>query len=749
MSTYRESASRPFYTIDSDNDTELLAWLYDLYMFRNSDKDELRRIEKQTLNLALYLNYSPANHKVFAVNASGSIRIFDKRDYISLMEPLIKDIVNQWVSTLTSRKPSFTLSPKNYSDPLVKSRADKAKAVIEAKFQEQLSLEMDEMNLRNTMIFGESYLEVLWDPTIGPLDKDIIAYLDSKPVSEDDEYEAVEKFAEQIRIGDVAFKLRDPRNTVVQRAPSYKDSEWIMFVDLMSTDMLKARYTDLEDKIQETTNSRVYTYDALSTYQGRGQTLVFKFYHRPTLEVPEGCIIEATPDVILSKKIYPSKKWIRNARFPILQAADLSILGSSRGAASTIMDACVNMQMALHSLWVQALTNLAMYTPKLLIQKGPIDPNQARVTDRSILYYGKSQAKPEMLVQEVVSQSHMLLIDKLRDRILKTASVSPPSVGDTIPNAESRKMLDFYKDQENLSRVPKDTQHSRFLREWATLTLELMSDKYDNDNARKIQYFGKQKKFNEMDIKGIDLDVDVDIYIDNISALSGTLDGRLQKIQNILAVPGMANYYTPAEIVDILDIGSVDKVIDDVTGAVETARRELHDILLGKDVPSPTKTRDIVTTYDVFMQEIQKPEIQEILPEIYKPGIKTIGGKLLDQVATLEMMLLEILKTPGGQIFTKSGPVDTTVGDMPIFAPQFGIPSGVSLRQYLYGRHPTFPSVYQPDAVPTINPFDVQAQAAQQAAAGSNGGMSPPAPGMMASPPMAGPNPQQGVPLNG
>lgn len=424
--------------------------------------------------------------------------------------------------------------------------------------------------------------------------------------------------------------------------------------------------------------------------------------------MPKGWYMKATPDIIIEQGPLPCKKWIKNRRLPVLQLTDLDILGSSRGMSSTVMDKIAYGQIAHNNLWIQALMNHAYFTPKLLLQKGSLDMNQIRQSDRNILVYGKSQAKPELLVQEIVGQSTLLLMDRLKDQILKVANVMPVTRGESIPNVESRQMLDFMKDQETLQSVPKDVKHSRFLQDWAAIAFELMAEKYRQTPERIFQYFGKLKRKEIVTIAGDDIDVDVDISVDIINGMSGTLSGRMQHIQQLLTL--VPNYYTPAEIIEQLEIGSPEKIYDEVTSATEAARDDIASILSGKEVPSPSRLNDLLTYYDVYIQEIQKKEIKALLPEVFDENGKDIGNKLLSQILVIETELLNIMndvgmEMPNGAVIKK--------GDMPLLMAHLNVPPGTTLHQYVYGRHPTFPCLYK-DSQEDLNPFKIAEDAQRE-----------------------------------
>jgi hypothetical protein len=508
-----------------------------------------------------------------------------------------------------------------------------------------------------------------------------------------------------LRLGDVNALLHDGRNVVVQRSKSYDQVEWVMILDVECTETLQYRYPELAERIITTTNPRVYSYDTLSPTYGNGYTLLFKFYHRACPEVPRGRCIIATPEVILEESDLPAEKWIDHLRLPVLQLPDSKVLGSSRGYSSTVMDSTAFGQIALNNLWLQALTNIAMFSPKILVQKGSLDLASIRSGERTILQYGKSQAPPSMMAQEVVSQSHMLMIDKLRDTLLKVANVMPVTRGDSMPNVESRKMLDFLKDQQDMQSMPKDVQHNRFLTEWATLVFELMAAKYDDNEARVMQYFGSLKRYETVEFNGSELDIDVDISVETLNSQATTLQGRMQEIQTILSVvPG---YYTPAEVVEQLQIGSPEKVYDEITAATEAARYEVSRLLSGKDVKNPTRQLNLLAYYDVYVNTLQKKEIQALIPEQFNPIKEDIGNKFLSQINTIESLIWEVLNDDGQM--TPQGPIPK--GDLPVLMPQLNIPAGTTFRQYLYGRYPNFPIVFKtkPNFVP--NPIQMQQEA--------------------------------------
>lgn len=706
----REAVNRPFYTIeDMSSDEEKLRWINEIYEWHRMDGEECQRIRHQTDLSALYLDLCPVDNRILTVTSQGGINIaYDRREYGYLIDPVIHYAVENWTSRMTARKPSFAALARDVKDTLKLEKAKILQAVTNAYFRRDWVLETRTDHTRQAFMKGESYVEVFWDERSGPLIPEIQAKLDADGLSSLDE---IGQDSPHMTQGDVRSRVLDARNVITDRADSYELTEWAIIKDAIPTEKVKFMYPDQADDILSSDHPSVFLDGRLSGYQGTDRTLVFTFYHRPCLEIPKGKIIKATKEVILEENDFPSLQWVKSRYFPILQLTDHSPIGSNRGYASTVMDNMYPGQMHLQSLWKQALMNAAYHSPKLFVQAGSLDLNQLNTPNRSVVSWKKGYEKPFQNYQEYISQGHLLLMDKLRSNLLKNANIQPISHGDSMPNMESRQLFDAVKEQENAQSVPKDVKETRFLKEWAKGVMMLMADKMAENETRVMTYFGKLNRHEKVTFSGKDLQIEADIFVDTASAFSGTIASKMQTIMQIdQMLPG---FYTPAEKVENLELGSPEKVLDDATASQESARLDIERIMSGKDVRPPDRTKNLVAYYDILRKEISRPEIQELLPESHDPNSDSIGNRILTQVSAVELELMSILDQSGPMDPTTGATVGTR-GDMPVFMPQLGIEQPLPLRNYLYGKYPGFPAVYSPDTKKLPNPMEVQQEAIAQ-----------------------------------
>lgn len=681
-----KDAFKPLYDIDYEDDDELLKWIDIQYNFRAVNSDELNRIDSQSTSLALFLNLVPDNKRLFSGSPSGNLSVFQRKQCMPVVEPMLNSIVTSWVSRLGDRKPQYFVFPKESDDPAEKGKAKTIKEVLEHQAQKNNHETMSSMALQHMFVFGEAYLEVFWDPDVGPLDPVIQKDLEERG---GEALEDLGDLAEGMRIGDVGSTLHDPRNVIVQPAKAYKDAEWVILMEVKPISQLRHEFPDLDKELQSKNGIQLFRDFGLDVDIAAGHTILYKLYHRANKHMPKGRVIWAVPDAVLKNEDLPCPRLIKNQRFPVLQLTDTDIWGYSRGFAGTVMESIKTALIALNKLWLSALMNIAMNPPKLAVQEKSVDSSRLRTGERNLLYYKRGYETPKLLVQEMVSQGHMLLMDKLRQRILNLANVEQIHEGVSRPNVESADMLEIFNERELEKSQPKDIKYKRFLEDWAKLIIDFVADKYEDEEERTIQYFGRLNKRVRKKLKVDDLDIDVDVHVQSSTGRAKTLEGRVRTIQSILQLaPGSL---TQAEIIDQLEIGSPEKAYDSITNAIDTAEEDIVNILSGKEVPSPKRYQDLLTYYGVYRRELQKAQIRDLLPEVYEPGGKGVGNRFLDQVASIERLLMDILAEKGSQ---------------PIYSPEIET-VGITFSQILFGRYPDFPAVFQPEPISPINPLEV------------------------------------------
>lgn len=640
---------------------------------------------EQTSNLLFYLGRGPSSRNVdpeFQGNLGRTSQMrFDKFKPMTVNH--LKDITDNQVASLTAKKTAFFISPKESNDVSLQNKVKTAKRVLDT-IQEERAFEIIKKDfVHDSRIFGESYLLTYWDENLGSINESAQAskgepLLDEKGDPLKDEAGEIVTISPLLRNGDVNYRVLDPREVILQPARSFKESEWVILTDYEFVESLRFKYPQHADKISDSESLEVFNPSAGKYTTVRGKTRVLTLYHRPIPELPKGRMIKFVEDVILENRDLPHATLYRENLFPITQLTDVDIPGSPRGVAGTIYAQGKPLQIAINNLYTIALRNIAKFPPLRLWPRGSLDPDQMRTGAPMDVRFDQNKGTPKFQAVEPVSQSIPLLIDRLTSRLMQITNVSPVSRGQTIPNTESRLMLDFFAQKEKEHNGPSVRKINQALVEVARVTLAIAADMYDEE-MRFTKVFGRRSKFEFQRVSREDLEIPIDIHIKPTSAFPESPEGRMSQITQLLQVfPGIV---TPEEALDLLELGDPEKLYDKETASIDLAKAEVDSILEGNDVPSPQPWFDLIPYYSTYLDALQISGVRSLLPETFDPSDSSIGGKLLSQIMTCESILWE--KRKDNQL----------------------------LAQTLATRFPLFPTVFVPEPQEIIDPFAIEESA--------------------------------------
>ena len=676
---------RPLYTIDLDSkssEKELKSFIKELIDY---DKRCLSTHKyDQAENLQFFLGRGPSASSVKNKDAqfAGSLGIAPSLR-LDRFRPMtvnhLKDITDNQVAQLAAPKSAFFMNPRNSNDVTLHNKVQIAKKTLETILYERNFELIKERWIRESKIFGESFLLIFWDENLGAINefakenegKELLDK-DGSPLK--DKSGNIVKVDPLMRNGDVNIKVIDPRSMVIQPANSFEEAEWVIIEDFEFSEKLRFKYPDKASEIKD--QMKVEEYDSLSNKYNKvsGRTLVYTLYHRPCPELPKGRIIKYTDDTILENRALPHASLYEENLFPIVPLFDTQVHGSPRGFAGSIYAPGKPLQVAINNLYTISLRNIAKFPPLRLWPKGSLDPDQMRTGAPMDVRFDQNKGTPKFQAVEPISQSIPLLIDRLTQRLMQITNVLPISRGETIPNTESRLMLDFFAQKEREHNAPAVKKINNALTKAAQIILAIASDMYD-DEARFAKVFGRRSKFEFQRISKEDLEIPVDIHIRPMDAFPSSPEGKLTHLTQLLQTfPGLV---TPQQALDLLEMGDPEQLYDSQTASIDLAKVEIDSLLKGEDVPPPQPWLDLIPYYATYRDALQIPEIRSITPHVFDPNDESIGGKILSQVMAIESILWE--KQKNNQV----------------------------LAQELAMRFKEFPSVFSPEPIQIVDPFEV------------------------------------------
>ena len=634
--------------------------------------------DNQINNLGQYLSLAAElkERDDIVLTSTNNLIRRDNRRFKRLRVNHLKDIIDNLVSRFSSKTTTFFMTPRHSAEFTGKVKAKLVRKLVDTVLYSRNFSSLLRRMVRDNYIYGESYIHVFWDDQLGELkqkDKGIRVPLkgdNGQPLK--DESGKIVYINPLLREGDVNMEVLDPTSVRVQPGNEFTRAEWVIIEKQIPIERLRHQYPEVAAKIKPTERLEVFDTVSFEYIKSRNLVRVLHLYHRPTEELPKGREIIVTPDVILKNQDLSVNRLWGDLLFPVLQLTDVDIPNDPRGYAGSVMEVGKGLQLAINNLYNICLRNIAKFPPMRLWPEGGVNLSALKGQAPMDVSFNERRGKPDFISLPPIHQEILMLIDRLTQRLMQVTNVLPISRGETIPNTESRLMLDFFKEQENAQSVSMDSKIQEFLVGLAKVVLAFVLEFYDDSDKRMLKVFGKRQQYTLENFKLEDINIPVDIHIQRGVPFASTQQGRIGEISALLGMfPGIVS---PQEAIDIFELGEPDKLYDSVTGAIDLAEANLEAILAGKTVKSPDGTIQLIPYYETLIKALQNQTIREILPEIPDLGADDIGNKLLSHINTVEFILSSK---------AEANPL---------------------LKQMMLERFPTFPAVFTKDAIVSVDP---------------------------------------------
>lgn len=692
-SNYR---SKPLYFFDMDevDDEEILKWISAQRKGEKQDRSATYRRFEVNLAAVLGRGVSMTSQNRFSPNSHQLTRSGPPKKYVRLKVNRIKQIVETLLSKYMSNKTNFFVTPRNTDDWSQERKAKTGKRILDTVLSERKFEAVKRVFVNDALIFGESYILVKWNKDIGPTTSKKIVSAEF----EDERDVSPKEVQLQKRMGDVDFENIDPRYIIVQQAPRYKESEWVLIEDYHFPEKMKLQYPELSDDIvpsDMTDNDMHFCSSSLDNIQLKGMVRRYRIFHRATREMPEGRYIEATDEVILKNESLGSKRIIKDGLFPVVQLTDHNEYGSPRGAANSVLNPARPLQLAIHNLWSILLRNIAKFSP-IRVWPAEMDPKiLEQGTAQDVILSGHPSITPQLLSQDPVSGSMMSAIQQLDTKLLQLSHISPALEGQGGTNMEVRSgaMLEIFKEQDAARTLPMNNKISEALSEIASLVLAIAADNYKKNEKRMSKIFGKKSRFSQQGLELDHLDVPMDVRIVRGSAMPTTVEGKIAMIERLFALfppeEGQRPLMSREEMIDILELGEPEKFYDSVTSSIDTAEKEIGEIQDGKIPSAPIPQLELYSYYDTYLRAAQHPDFKDEIPDPETFEKMAISGEgsgagfvLASQLNEIEMIMWEKAQT------------------------------NPMVQQELQLRFPFFPTIFSPEPEDILDPQELEEEQA-------------------------------------
>jgi hypothetical protein len=608
--------SKPYHTVKDKDDADKLKWL-------NETVNDLMKLnneyyQRAKSNLAAYRGLSYQQSSTRSTYRQ-SERIPTNRTERFVVNHL-HDMTETKVAQMTRLKPAIQILPTNqeFSDKMA-ARATKM-LMDHLWYLNDMDRNLQSVH-RYKKIFGEAWLFIEWDKYKG--DK----HPDAGKVLVDEQGQKLTVPAD-LKTGDVCYQLEVPWRVLLQFQDRFEDCEYMFRIKIKHLDDLKKQYKDKANNIKASSDSSVFDMAAVEQSKMEDSVIVFEFFHKKCKYVDDGAHITFTKDLILESKDLQYS----HGDFPAERLTDLDIPEVLRGVSQyEIVKPIQNMHNNLSTLLAKNI--YLMGHAKWLMPKGAAKI-ESLGNDNTIVQY-QGPVAPQMLQTQPNPPEAYAFRDNLKNEMEQIYAVHGVSRGQPPNGITAAVALQFLNEQETERASTEIAKANEFIRRVAKKTLSVAGDFYEPDDGRMLRIVGKDNQYIIQYFDSANLSKSYDVRIENGNALSDLKAGKTQRIIEVIQYKPDA--LSPEQLVELLDLGSVDKVTTLMTEAVRSAESENEDLLQGKPVAPPEDYEDLLIHWRVHTKAMQARSFKEEVPVEFRNEFKA-------HVADTEFLMVEKAK---------------------------------------------------------------------------------------------------------
>lgn len=606
---------QPFHTVKEKGDEEVHKWLKDA--IEGLTKGEVTRNHRLKANLAAYRGIS---HKARSSRSAyrNSERILTNRVERFVVNHLF-DITETKVSQMTRLKPAIDILPTNdeYAD---KNAARATKMLMDHLWYINNIDQLIQDSHRRKKIFGETYLFIDWDEHAGDKHQDAgkVVEVDGKTIQVDEDQ----------MTGDVCYEIEVPWRVLLERRYSFHEVEYCFRIKIEHQETLKKRYPDKAAKIKPDEDTYIFDYSTLDNIQLEDQVVVYEFWHKKTRECKKGAFIKFTKTTILEGGDHK----FSHGKLPFIRLTDLDIPHTLHGVSQYEMVKQIqNMHNNLSTLLAKNI--YMMGHAKWVMPKGACKL-ESLGNDNTIVQY-QGPVAPQLLQVAPNPPEAYAFRDKLKEEMEMISGVHGTSRGQPPEGITAGVALQFLNEQETERASTEISKANQFIQQVAQMTLAVAGDFYEPDDGRMLRIVGKNNKFMIRHFDAANLEKTYDIRVQNGNALAETKAGKNQRI--IETIQYKPDALSGEQVIELLELGNADKMVNLITVALQNAESENEDILEGRFAAPPEDFEDHIVHWRSHVKAVQSRSFKEEVPVEHR-------NKMIDHIAIHEFLMTEKAK---------------------------------------------------------------------------------------------------------
>ena len=616
---------RPFWAVQDSDEKDLLKWLHGEVSYL--EEESRTRIDQARKGMA---NYKGIQYEMQTARTNSRRDVSDenKTKIDKIVVNHLFDLTESHVSRAVKYKPGIDVSPANPEDFGDTINAKVKKACLDhiwykTGFREILF----PLNVRDSKITGEDWLFIEWNPDLGgehraskrakAQGKETVTISDGSSVSLD----------KPVRVGDVDYSRVPCVDVFLEKVRAFEKANYLFRKETLNVDELKSEYPKLAEKISPETEGQIYDYEQLQTRKLYNEVTVYTFYHKKTDKVSSGKKIRFIKNLLLENDDLPYD----HGKIPAVRLTDIDLPNEPHGVSSfQNIRPLTNIYNNLTNMINR--NQILVSHPKWVMPAGACKLEQLG-NDITIVQY-KGPTPPQLVQMNATPVEVFNFRQQIKEEFQQLSGVHGVSRGEPPPGVKAGVALQFLNEQENERSNNFMLKVNKFLQEVADMTIRTAAQYYKESDERMIGVLGKNNAWMVKRLDTKSMQGDFDVRVMNSSALPESKAMRVQMIMDLSE--RFPDLFSPDQVIELLDLGQSEKMVDIATMAVRAAEAENEDMLEGSQVLSPAEYEDHLAHWSVHARLFQNPSFKRLPAEIQK--------KAIDHQRATEMMMYELAK---------------------------------------------------------------------------------------------------------
>lgn len=589
-----DNTFRPIWTINLNDKEEVHSWVIKEYKYLM--KINQFRHQQMMEHLLIYKGdqFSPDDNKTINDFLDISRRPKRNKNQRLIINHLF-DLTETRVSRSTRNSPQPEVLPANSNELSDRNAAKSSQQILNyLAFINRLSVKDIQLN-RRAYIFGESYTTNLWNKDLGDIHPLWLEAKERNFLNEDDTpIEGLDP-KEPLMTGEVEVKLVLPWRMLLEEKDSFNEVNHCFVTDVRDVDELKKDYPKSAEEMKPL-EAQIFDSNILRTRKLRNETLEITFFHKKTKYLPKGLEIKFTLGQLLDKLDfrYDHKK------LPITRLTDIDIEGVLHG--ESYFTQTKNIQWRHNQLTSDIITNQRMMSkPKWMVPKGKVDI-KALGDSRTIVSFS-GRVAPQLVSMSPTPPEVFSFRRELKEDMEQIGVVTGVARRDPPPGVTASVAMRFMSELEAERGSVTVSKHNEMMRDIYEQMLSIAGTFYDASDGRTMRVLGKDQEFEIQSLETANLSKAYDVIIRNVASLAESRSSKEARIFD--ALDRRPDLLSDEQLIDVLQLGSTDKMTSLLTESLRAAEAENEALLSGKQVPEPAVYEEPIVHWRVHIQRMQ------------------------------------------------------------------------------------------------------------------------------------------------